>query len=422
MGRRIVITTFGSLGDIHPYVALASGLKKRGHPVAIATSEFYRSLIEGAGVAFYPVRPDIDPEEILRVVPRIFLDMRKGPEILIREMVLPYLRDSYEDLMAATNGAEALLTHPLTFAGPVVAQKRGIPWISTVLAPLSLFSAYDLPVFPVFPEWMKLHTLGPGVGRFILRFGRWVSRHWVEPVRELRREIGLAPGGDPLYEGQFSPDLNLALFSRVLASPQPDWPPHTKVTGYPLGDGPTPLPSELERFLDSGPAPVVFTLGSSASLAAGSFFREGVEAAKAIETRALLLVGQDPRNALESLPEGIASFDYAPYSQVFPRAAAIVHQGGIGTTGEALRSGRPMLVVPFAFDQPDNASRVERLGVARILYPKRYRAPRVREHLKALLEDPAYAVRAREVSSRVRSEDGVQKACAAIEERLAAMV
>jgi UDP:flavonoid glycosyltransferase YjiC (YdhE family) len=136
--------------------------------------------------------------------------------------------------------------------------------------------------------------------------------------------------------------------------------------------------------------------------------------------RAVLLVGKNPKNRPpRQLPEGVAAFDYAPFSVIFARSAAVVHQGGIGTMGQTLRSGRPMLVVPFAHDQPDNARRAKGLGVARLVYPRAYSARRVAGHLRALLEEPGYRDRAGEVAKLVRSEDGVGSACDAIEELLA---
>ena len=154
-------------------------------------------------------------------------------------------------------------------------------------------------------------------------------------------------------------------------------------------------------------------------MAAGDFYRESVEAARMLGIRAVLLVGRDPRNIpAEPLSDDIALFEYLPYSQIFPRAAAIVHQGGIGTTAQALRAGKPMLVVPFAFDQPDNAYRVTRLGVARTIYRYRYSAHRAATELETLLSNTTYLTRAEQVGEIVRAEKGVAVACDAIEMQL----
>ena len=240
----------------------------------------------------------------------------------------------------------------------------------------------------------------------------------------LRAELGLPPGVNPMFEGQHSPGLVLALFSGLLGAPQPDWPPNTRVTGFLFydrlekGQG---LSVELARFLDAGPPPIVFTLGTSAVMNAGNFYVESAAAAKELGRRAVLLVGLDLGNLPPgALPAGVAAFDYAPFSELFPRAAAIVHQGGAGTTAQAMRAGRPMLVVPFAHDQQDNAARVERLGIARQVGRTKYTARRVAAELRALLEDGRYAAKAEEVGRRIRSEDGVAAACDAIEQRLTA--
>jgi UDP:flavonoid glycosyltransferase YjiC (YdhE family) len=241
---------------------------------------------------------------------------------------------------------------------------------------------------------------------------RWLARPWYR----LRQEIGLPPVADlnPLTEGH-SPALHLATFSKWLADKQPDWPAQTVVTGFPWydRDGDAGLPPALARFLDSGPPPVVFTVGTAVSADAGSFFEQSVGAAKLLGRRAVLLL-KEPHNRPRSLPEGVAAFEYAPFSELFPHAAAIVHHGGIGTTGLAMRSGRPMLVMPCAWDQPDNAERAARLGIARTIPRHHYTPARAAAELHRLLDDPAYARRASEVGVQVQQEDGVRVACEAL--------
>jgi rhamnosyltransferase subunit B len=418
--RRVVFATFGSLGDLHPYMAIALEWQRRGHDAVIATSKLYRDKVEREGIGFAAIRPDLsdlgDQAEVLKKV----FDIRRGPEFMIREVMMRHLRASYEDMSAAARGADLVVSHVLTFSAPVVAEKLRIPWAGSALAPLSFFSAFDPPVLPPVPAMARLRGLGAAFHRPLFGLMKAITRSWTQPVHALRKEMGLTGSGqDPMYEGQYSPTLNLALFSPVFGPPQPDWPAKTVVTGFPFYDRQESdggMPRGLLDFLDAGPAPIVFTLGSSAVMDAGRFYAESAEAARKLGSRAVLLIGNDPRNVpAEPLPEGVAAFQYAPYSGLFPRAAAIVHQGGVGTTAQALRAGRPMVVVPFGFDQPDNAARVGRLGISRTIRRARYDGGSVAAALQQLLADDAVEKRAGEIGRQVRSESGAESACDAIE-------
>lgn len=377
--------------------------------------EFFRTAIEREGLEFSPVGPDVDPNDQATVA-RI-MDPRRGTEAILRDLLMPALRDSYEQLKEAARGADLLVSHPVTFAAPVLADKMGLPWVSTVLAPISFFSTTDLPAFPPAPRLVHLRRLGPGFGRLMVGLARRVTRSWMEPVYSLRRDLGLARGGDPIYEGQFSPTLTLALFSRLLAAPQPDWPPNVRMTGFVFYNGPdAALDSEVEAFLDGGPPPVVFTLGTSAVANAGRFYHESAEAARRLGLRAILLTGgfsENKPNLQKS--RDVLAVDRAPHQLLLPRAAAVVHQGGIGTTGQALRAGHPMLIVPHAHDQPDNAFRVSNLGVSRTVFPGGYKAARVARELERLLIDPQCEARAKEVGSVVSAEGGAEAAADALE-------
>ena len=413
---RVILNTFGSFGDIHPYMAIAMELQRRGHAPVIATMEEYREKIEGAGLEFAPVRPSVPPpkEQGTELVEKI-MEPRTGPRFLIEELVFPAVRDSYADLLEAVNGADLLVTHPAAPAGPLVGRKTGMPWISTVLAPFSFLSAYDPPVPPYWQWTRKLSVLGPDVMRFLLNLSKRTFK--AEAVTDFRDELGLPDVGNPMFEGQHSPARVLALFSEVFAQPQPDWPPQTELTGFCFYDGyhETAMPPELVRFLDNGGQPLVFTLGSSAVWVARDFFRESIEAAMSIGRRAVLLIG-DERNMPRSLPEGMIAVDYVPYQALLPRACAVVHHGGVGTTSQGLLAGVPSLIVPFAFDQSDNAEHARKIGTSRTLYRKNYRASRVANELDQLLRQPSYSRRAIAVRQRLQQENGPARAVDLMEE------
>jgi UDP:flavonoid glycosyltransferase YjiC (YdhE family) len=417
---RVVLSNIGTLGDINPLIAIALELKRRGHTPVMTLPNVYRPKIEPLGLEFHALRPDIDPQNTMLV--EMIYDVNKGTETGLRKFLFPVLRETYADLLEAATKpvrADLMLLGELNYAGPIVAEVTGIPWASYVLAPFSFFSAFDPPVLPPYPRLARADK-APGMGRAMRRLARFVTRKWPEPIRQLRRELGLAKGPNPIFDAKHSPDLVLALFSRVLGVEQKDWPPNVLISGFCFYDanaGNLALEPELEEFLKAGEPPIVFTLGSAAVLAAGQFYEVSAQAAKKLGTRAVLLIGDDPRNRpTQYLPESIFVTQYAPYSVLFPRVELVVHQGGVGTTAQCLRAGRPMLIMPYSHDQPDNARRMRRLGVARAMLRSRYTAKHVARVLRAMLAEPEYEEEAQKAAREIASENGAATACNALED------
>ena len=418
---RIVLSNIGTFGDTNPLIAIALELKRRGHVPVMALPAVYEAKIRPLGLEFHAVRPDIDPTNTAMV--EMIYDVATGTEHGLRDFLFPALRETYDDLLdAATQPerADLLLLGELNYAGPIVAEMTGIPWASYVLAPLSFFSAFDPPVLPMYPRLARADRTVPGLGRVINRLARFVTRKWAEPIYELRRELGLPKGANPLFDAKHSPNLVLALFSRVLGTEQKDWPKNTRITGFCYYDadaGNEKLPPELEKFMADGPPPVVFTLGSAAVLAAGKFYEFSARAAIKLGIRAVLLIGTDPRNRPRTeLPDSICVAEYAPYSALFSRSAMVVHQGGVGTTAQCLRAAKPMLIMPYSHDQPDNGRRMRRLKVARVIQRSNYTPLKVARRLKAMLAEPRFLRRAQSVAQQLRHEDGVKTACDALEQ------
>ena len=418
---RIVLSNIVTYGDTNPLIALALELKRRGHTPVMALPAVYEPKIRPLGLEFHATRPDIDPTNTILV--EMIYDIKNGTERGLRDFLFPSLRQTFDDLLEASTKperADLLLLGELNYAGPIVAEVTGIPWASYVLAPLSFFSAFDPPVLPPYPRLARADKVVPGFGRVIKRVARFVSRKWPEPIYELRRSLGLPKGANPLFDAKHSPDLVLALFSRLLGVEQKDWPANTLITGFCYYDadaGNQALPANLEKFVSAGEPPVVFTLGSAAVLAAGNFYEVSAQAAIRLGIRAVLLIGTDPRNQMKTaLPESICVAEYAPYSALFNRAAMVVHQGGVGTTAQCMRAGKPMLIMPFSHDQPDNARRMLRLRVGRVIQRGKYTPWRVARKLKQMLTAPLLAERAKSVAQQLTAEDGVRTACDALEE------
>ncbi len=417
--KKIILNTFGSFGDIYPFMALALELQKRGQRPVIATMDFYREKVLNAGLEFAAVRPNIPgpKEQSVELLDKI-MNPRTGPRFLMDEVIFASIRESYEDLLRISTDADLLITHPAAPAGPLVGHKTGMTWISTVLAPFSFFSPFDPPVPPFWSWGARFRVLGPRVMKRLLNLMK--SGYEAEKLKMFREELSIPDYGNPIFEGQHSPTLILALFSELFGRPQPDWPKQTRTTGFCVYEPQhePPMPVELREFLDNGPPPIVFTLGSSAVWVAQDFYTESIKAARRLNKRAVLLIGDD-RNRPEKVPNDMIAVDYAQYGALFPRSCAVVHHGGVGTTSHGLVAGVPTLIVPFAFDQSDNADRARRLGTSRTLYRKKYDAASAARELASLI-DKTYVKRASEVSQQLQNEDGPRRASDLIEQVLAA--
>jgi UDP:flavonoid glycosyltransferase YjiC (YdhE family) len=409
---RIVFASLGSLGDLHPLLAVARAAQERGHVAVIAASGVYRDYIGGLGFEFRRIRPDFphDPKLLDHLFHPQF-----GPERLMTEQVFPMVRETYADLMEATKDANFLVVGELLYVAPMVAERQGIRWANAVLAPTSFLSACDPCVLAPTPWLYPLRKLGPWTHKVIFWFGRIVTKRWSTPLREFRREQGFDPGPSPVFDGKHSPWLVLALFPKALAALQPDWPARTSQTGFPFfrqNAAPEQL-AKLDAFLDAGAPPVVFTLGSSVVHFSPTFYDMAIDTIENLGMRAVLLTGSTFPS--RSLPPSILQFDYLPLEAILPRASAVVHQGGIGTCAESLRAGIPSVIVPFGFDQPDNAERLRRLGVASVICRADVSVASMVSALRHVLSTDTHTSRARELKSAIDPKSEMTKTLDAIE-------
>lgn len=412
---KIVLATFGTVGDLHPFLALALALKARGAEPIIAAAEIYREKVEGERVGFQPMRPDIETlGERLRMSERaIARAAARRPDFIVRELVLPHLRESFEDVMSVAQDADLIVTHSVAYGAHLAAVKCHLPWISVALQPMIFFSIYDPPILanaPALSKW--LYRRGPAWTRCAFGLSKRLARRWARPIESLRRELGLpASDTNPILEGQFSPLGTLALYSPVFGSPQADHPPNTSIVGFAFHEEPDSRSECIEDFLAAGERPIVFTQGTSAVHDADTFMRESLAAVETLGRRAIFVLDETrAREWRARANSAVLITGYAPYSDLFPRADLIVHHGGIGTTAQALRSGRPQLIVPYLADQPDNAVRVERLGCGCAIPQNRYKRKRVLAEIEALLGSSAYARNAQDIARVVAQERGAERA------------
>lgn len=411
---RIVLATGGSLGDLHPFIALGRALQAQGFRAGIATAIDYRDKIEAEGLAFHEVGPSVE-----RLQQDTGLDLggltaaiARSDRFLFGDILLPYAGDAVRQLLAVTEGAAAVVGSTLAIGAQMAAEHWRIPGVAVSLQPTMVFSRHDPPFLPAAP-WLKPATGGPQLwlNDLTRALGRMSTARWTGPMNAIRGSLGLPPTTDNIiFDAGRSADLSLGLYSPLLSPRQPDAAPNFHVVGYAPYDsetgGPPALSSELEGFLRASAPPLVFTLGSAAVHIPGDFYVESLKAARRLRRRAVLLVGPDGDLSVAGDDPDIHVARYAPFSLLLPRAAAVVHQGGVGTVHQALRSGRPQLVVPYLGDQYDNAARVVRLGCGATLARGRYRGEAVARVLGGLLEEPAVVARAEALAGPARAEDG----------------
>lgn len=413
MTLRIALSTLGSLGDLHPFLEVGRELHRRGHRVTVATSPTYEPRVIGAGLEYLAIPPDYQPgdPQVLDAV----LDRWRGAERLHKEFVFPHLRAALEAFEPLARESDIVVRSVLSYYASIAAECANVPWMSMQLSPLCLWSAHEPPLLAPIP-WLAGLPLGPMLHGVLLRAMLKLSEPWAKPVRRLRAERGLPYHGNPFARGQFAGVATIAAFSPEFYPAQPDWPERVVQTGFIFHDESGPLEPELERFLRAGDPPVVFTLGSTAVHDPGPALSRMVEAARSTDRRCVVLVGEARRAEFESrATETVCIGGYAPYAALFSRASLVVHQGGVGTTAQVMRAGCTHVVTPHCNDQFDNADRVRRLGIGRVLPARKATAERLREVVDSLAAEHAAAKRARSIGKRVRAEQGTAAAADAIE-------
>jgi UDP:flavonoid glycosyltransferase YjiC (YdhE family) len=409
-----VLATVGTDGDVFPHLGLGAAIRSRGHRVTLAAPEPYRGRAAALGLEFCPLATAAEVGRML-ADPDLWHPLRGG--VMMARWGAPMVPRQYEALAGlARQPGCVLVANPGVLAARLVQETLGTPTASLVLQPGLVPSCTAPPEMPgglTLPPWLprplrRLYWLAVDAAGYAL-VGRSLNR--------VRAGLGLPPVRR-LFGWWLSPDLVIGLFPPWYAAPQPDWPPRLRPAGFGRFDGAAgELPDDVRRFCEDGPPPVAFTLGTGMRHAAG-FFRAAAAACAALGARGLFLT-KYPDVLPTRLPPGVRHCAFAPFRRLLPRCAAVVHHGGVGTTAAALEAGCPQLVLPLAWDQPDNAARVTGLGVGLALGPRRRGAGHLTRAL-ARLAAPAVRARCRAVAARAAGADGLQVAAGWLEEWAAA--
>lgn len=407
-----ILVAMGSHGDVHPFVGIGLALRGRGHGVRVVANPYFQPLIERVGLGFIPIGAETDYTQNA-TNPAFWRRLQGTRQVM--PWVAGAVRPVYEIVTQNyVPGQTVVVASSLGLGARVAQDKLGIPTATVHLQPSILISAINPPKLggigtPAwFPMWLKRQQ--------VAAVDRVCDPLVLPEVNGLRRELGLAPVQHVMTRYLHSPQRVIGVFPEWFGPPAADWPPQARLTHFPLYDerGDWPVGDDLRRFLDAGDPPIAFTPGS-AMWSGHRFFAEAARACELLGRRGLLLTrhaGHLPRR----LPPGVRHVPYAPFGELLPRCAAIVHHAGIGTSAQALRAGIPQLVTPFAHDQHDNAARMMRLGVAAKIEPRAFRAGGVAAKLRELLESEQVKQRCRAVARRFEGIDPLNRTCELIEE------
>ena len=409
----VLLFALGSHGDVHPFVGIGLRLRQRGHRVAVATNEYFKPLVKHAGLDF--LQCGSAHEYVTLAKDRDLWHPARSARTVFGGTAR-YLRPMYElarDFAASRSNA-IIVASSLAIGARIAQDAHGVPLATVHLAPSLFQSVYELPELAGMdrvPKWAPMIAK-----KMIWRIGNGMMDSIIAPpLNALRGELGLSPVRNVLRDYWHSPALTIGLFPDWFGRPQPDWPPQLRLTGFPLYDEPdvTPISAELKEFLNDGDPPITFTPGS-AMWQAHRFFATSVETCVRLKRRGLLLTRHE-QHLPRKLPPGVIHVHYAPFSRLLPRCAALVHHGGIGTSAQAMAAGVPQLVTPFTHDQPDNAARMKRLGVAEVVPASSYTADSAIPRLRKLLSSPSTARSCQNVKCRFVGVDALGQTCDLIE-------
>jgi len=412
-GLHVLLPALGSAGDVHPMIALGITLRGRGHRATVVTNELFEDSVRSAGLEFIALGTAAEEQETI-ADPRLWHPV-KAFQCIAERVLIPNLPRLY-DIIASHADSNVVVAAPGTCLGARVAQEKlGVRLATIHLQPAMIRSLVD-------SGRQGRVVMGPRLPRLIKKSLFWlmdaffVNRHLLPKLNGFRTRLGLQPVENVFDDYLHSTQLVIGLFPGWFAAPQPDWPPHMHLTGFVLydGGGEHEAAAAAEEFLDAGPPPVVFTPGS-ATVGQGKFFLESTEACRIAGLRAML-VTNFPGQLPTDLPPFVQSFSYLPFSRILPRCAALVYHGGIGTLAQAIKAGIPHLVVPNAHDQPDNALRIERLGLGRSLYPERYKAATVARMLNEIMGSSQVLQRCRQYAQEIDTETTLQQTSKLIEQ------
>jgi rhamnosyltransferase subunit B len=406
---KFLLLALGSYGDVLPMIGIGKQLLREGHDVEIAVSEYFTDIVAEAGLTHIPAGT---VEEYLKTAnhPDLFHPV-KGPAF-VSNALLDRIDDLYGIVKNAMDDDRIVAGGILAMGARVAQEVTGKPYVAIHLAPVGFWSVESPSRFP-------MPITFPGEPKFLVRatysfFSKLADKDIAPRLNKFRAKFGLKPAKNIWPEWIHSPYKNICLFPDWFAKPQTDWPANTETTSFPLFDSVSSLESssELDEFIERGEKPILFT-GGSAYAHGHDFFNVAAEAVKKLKARAIFVSTLTEKITTDFGPD-IYVCKHATFSKVLPRCAAFVHHGGIGSTAVGIASGIPQLIKPIAFDQFDNATRVEKLGLGKFIPHKKWEKELVHKTLSTLLSNQIIQQNVAEKKNLLIKTDGIKLACASL--------
>lgn len=409
------VITIGTTGDLHPFLRIARALQTLGRKVTFITHSYYENVVHNAGLPFVGIGTD---EEFLRILrnPDIW-DPQKGFSALLADYSngLKQLIDAIQS--ASVPAQQVVIAHPFAVPGAVIARELGFvnSVVGAYLAPSNLRTCHDPLTIGALsvPRWVPMSWR-----RVLWRF---IDKGWIDPValahlNAVRTARGLSKVDSFLSHIAETPNISVTLFPSWFASVVPDWPRPLIEGDFQLFEAAAQqgFSKELSAFLAAGEKPFVFTPGTG-NLHAAEFFACALTTIKRLGRRAIFLT-KERAQVPSPLPESVLWQPYVPLSALLPHAAALVHHGGIGTTAEALRSGTPQLIVPFAWDQFDNGARIASLGVGMAITARKLQSRKLAQGLQQLCNSDSIRTQCSLLASRFTPQHDPIALCRKVEQ------
>jgi len=406
---KIIIYVMGTGGDIDPMVGVGIELQRRGFAVAFLSNDYFKPRIVAAGLEFVSVGT---VEQYHKGnTPEAWERTNRGDNF--EHYHAPAFEPAFEYVKSLANQKVLVLALGEESGARVAARKFNLPFIDFVLSPNIIFSAVRPPA-PT--SWVMPSSIPAFIMRFLLRrnrksrFKRFCNAPHTAAYREVRKRLGC-----PLpFRSKSTALLHIAFFPEWFGMPAKDWPKNIKMVGFPLlNHASSSSRSEFDALIEKQGAPIIFTSGTGVK-DVEDLFKEGRKICEQLQVLGLFVGGNIGVEFLQG-SSFCAHMDYIDFEYALPKALAIVHHGGIGTTAQAIKAGIPQLIRPLKYDQPDNADRIYKLGLGTYVVPEKFNAEQVAPMINNMIQKGKFSKALAHYSAEVRKSTAIVDASDLIE-------